>query len=394
MRRAGTTNNGISTSDRRVICHEIDSITANVSVSVTTLETTPDSVSENARCAPITSLPSLLTSAPVRVRVKNATGIRWTWSNTAVRRSRIRPSPIVDDSQRVTSDTAVSATATNAMTAANSTTTPVSAAAHDLVDDLSGEHRRGDGEQRAHHADRDEPAQPAVMPMRETPDTAQQLPVDEGAQVSAAGVRLPVQRLPRDRLHAHEITVKPQQWMRSKASRRVGPGSCSRPAWWPFQAAMSALSATPSARGRETLPVDSQHKLQPLGETCRVAARNHCPHFPGRVRRGCSGPANRASLDFAIDVVQGVAWGVFATDYVDPTDAGARPRSMVPSAPPRPCNRAATRCCGPFDCYVLSSSSQPCRKRLAAPSAGALFGTRSSGAVLLVFGRLACDPRC
>ena len=125
MRRAGTTNNGISTSERRVICHEIDSITANVSVSVTTLETTPDSVSENARCAPITSLPSLLTSAPVRVRVKNATGIRCTWSNTAVRRSRIRPSPIVDDSQRVTSDTAVSATATNAMTVANSTTTPV-----------------------------------------------------------------------------------------------------------------------------------------------------------------------------------------------------------------------------------------------------------------------------
>ena len=92
-------------------------------MSVTKLDTTPDSVSENARCAPITSLPSRLTSAPVRVRVKNATGMRCTWSNTAVRRSRIRPSPIVEDSQRVTSDTTVSATATAAITAASITTT-------------------------------------------------------------------------------------------------------------------------------------------------------------------------------------------------------------------------------------------------------------------------------
>ena len=37
------------------------------------------SVEVTADCAPITSLFSRLTSAPVRVRVKNATGIRWTW---------------------------------------------------------------------------------------------------------------------------------------------------------------------------------------------------------------------------------------------------------------------------------------------------------------------------
>ena len=102
-----------------MICHEIRSITASVSVNVTMFVTTPDSVSEKARCAPITSLPSRLTSAPVRVRVKNATGIRCTWSNTAVRRSRISPSPITDDNHRVTSDTTASATATAAMTAAS-----------------------------------------------------------------------------------------------------------------------------------------------------------------------------------------------------------------------------------------------------------------------------------
>ena len=112
MRRAGSTNNGISSSESRVICHEMLSITTSVRVRVTRLATTPDRVSENARCAPITSLPSRLTSAPVRVRVKNATGIRCTWSNTAVRRSRIRPSPMLDDSHRVTSDTPASPSGT------------------------------------------------------------------------------------------------------------------------------------------------------------------------------------------------------------------------------------------------------------------------------------------
>ena len=65
-----------------------------------TLLTTPDSVQVKARWAPMTSLLSRLTSAPVRVRVKKATGIRCTWPNTARRRSRIRPSPIADDCHR------------------------------------------------------------------------------------------------------------------------------------------------------------------------------------------------------------------------------------------------------------------------------------------------------
>ncbi len=123
MRRAGIRNSGSTTSAASVICQEMLSITASVNVNVTRLATTPDRVSENARCAPITSLPSRLTSAPVRVRVKNATGIRCTWSNTAVRRSRISPSPMVDDSHRVSSATPASATATAAMTAASATTT-------------------------------------------------------------------------------------------------------------------------------------------------------------------------------------------------------------------------------------------------------------------------------
>ena len=43
------------------------------------LLTTPDNVHVNARWAPITSLLSRLTRAPVRVRVKKATGMRCTW---------------------------------------------------------------------------------------------------------------------------------------------------------------------------------------------------------------------------------------------------------------------------------------------------------------------------
>jgi hypothetical protein len=53
-------------------------ITTKVSTRVTMLLTTPESVSLNARCAPMTSLFNRLTSAPVRVRVKNAIGMRCT----------------------------------------------------------------------------------------------------------------------------------------------------------------------------------------------------------------------------------------------------------------------------------------------------------------------------
>ena len=124
IRRAGSTNTGSSTSASSVTCHESVSITPSASASVTTLPTTPDSVSLNARCAPITSLFSLLTSAPVRVRVKKATGMRWTCENTAARRSRIRPSPIRAENHRVTTPSPASATAMTAISTASPTTTP------------------------------------------------------------------------------------------------------------------------------------------------------------------------------------------------------------------------------------------------------------------------------
>ena len=99
-RRAGITNSGSSTSASSVICHDRPSITTSVSTSAMTLVTTPASADVNARWAPITSLFSRLTRAPVWVRVKNAIGIRCTCSNTWRRRSRMRSSPRRDDCSR------------------------------------------------------------------------------------------------------------------------------------------------------------------------------------------------------------------------------------------------------------------------------------------------------
>ena len=69
------TKTGSSNRASTVICQEINNMAPSARTRATKLLTTPDSVSENARCAPTTSLLSRLTRAPVRVRVKNAIGI-------------------------------------------------------------------------------------------------------------------------------------------------------------------------------------------------------------------------------------------------------------------------------------------------------------------------------
>ena len=65
-----------------MICHDSASIATITMVTVMTLLTTEPSVFVNACCAPMMSLFSRLTSAPVCVRVKNAIGIRCTCPNT------------------------------------------------------------------------------------------------------------------------------------------------------------------------------------------------------------------------------------------------------------------------------------------------------------------------
>ena len=121
MRRAGIRKIGSMMTASTVTSQEVLSMTMRVRISATTLVTTPESVPLKACWAPMTSLLRRLTRAPVRVRVKNAIGIFWTWLKTAVRRSRMTPSPIRAEYQRVISDTTASATATAAMRTASRT---------------------------------------------------------------------------------------------------------------------------------------------------------------------------------------------------------------------------------------------------------------------------------
>ena len=83
---AGKMKIGNITSETTVICQDSTSMAPSTSTRLTTLATTEDSVLVSARWAPITSLLSRETSAPVCVRMKNATGMRCTWSKTSVRR--------------------------------------------------------------------------------------------------------------------------------------------------------------------------------------------------------------------------------------------------------------------------------------------------------------------
>ena len=82
-----SSSNGNSSRQSSVTCQLRVSIVIPTTTTETMLETVPESVDVNALWAPITSEFSRLTSAPVWVRVKNASDCRCTWANTLVRRS-------------------------------------------------------------------------------------------------------------------------------------------------------------------------------------------------------------------------------------------------------------------------------------------------------------------
>ena len=82
-----STRKGKSIRQSTVTCQLSASIVAPTTTTETTLETVPDSVEVKALWAPITSELRRLTSAPVWVRVKNASDWRCTWAKTRVRRS-------------------------------------------------------------------------------------------------------------------------------------------------------------------------------------------------------------------------------------------------------------------------------------------------------------------
>ncbi len=132
-------------------------------------ETTPESVSLKARCAPMTSLLSRLTRAPVLVRVKKATGIRWTWSKTARRRSRMRPSPMFDDSHRTPDSGRRLGDGDQGDRHRDSDDHRLGPTGGDEVDDSSGEQRRHHGEDRGEHRQHQEQPDPAPMGLANPP---------------------------------------------------------------------------------------------------------------------------------------------------------------------------------------------------------------------------------
>ena len=94
------------------------------SSNVTRLPTAVDRMSVKASRTPETSPLSRLTRAPVRARVKNASDIRWMWTNTFVRRSSTISSPMRTAIWRCQKVRAASTTATPAAMRASSMTSP------------------------------------------------------------------------------------------------------------------------------------------------------------------------------------------------------------------------------------------------------------------------------
>ena len=94
IRFAGMMKSGRMASVSRVSRHSSASMNVTVTTTDTTLENTVPSVLVTACCAPMTSLFMRDISEPVWVRVKKDSGWCCTWSNSAVRMSKMRPSPI------------------------------------------------------------------------------------------------------------------------------------------------------------------------------------------------------------------------------------------------------------------------------------------------------------
>ncbi len=115
-------NSGSSSSATSVICQDRQNMAPTTISTVMTFPTMLDRRSVKALCAPMTSLLSRLTSAPVWVRVKNANGMRWTWRNTWDRMSKMSPSPTIADARRSSSETPASRRAIPVASSARSMT--------------------------------------------------------------------------------------------------------------------------------------------------------------------------------------------------------------------------------------------------------------------------------
>ena len=112
----------------------------------------------NACWAPITSVLSRLTSAPVWVRVKNATGIRWTWREDPGAQVVDQALADLGGQPRCHSVSTASTTARPATPSATATTTDLLLApsGDTVVDDHLEQQRQGHHEQRVEHHQHEE----------------------------------------------------------------------------------------------------------------------------------------------------------------------------------------------------------------------------------------------
>ena len=85
--------NGTMKRDRTVSCHDRRSMAITVLVMTTTFDRMDEAVSVTTVCTPPTSFASRDWISPVRVAVKNRSGMNWRWRYSAFRKSCMTRSP-------------------------------------------------------------------------------------------------------------------------------------------------------------------------------------------------------------------------------------------------------------------------------------------------------------
>ena len=298
------------------------------------LLSTAASVEVIADWAPITSLLSRLTSAPVRVRVKNAIGIRCTCVEHGA--AQVDDQPLADargEPARDQPDHGLQhgqrRRCRRPARARWPTATDTLAARHDRVHHPTGEHRGEHPDRRRDHGEQQERQQPAAVGPGEPPD-------------------------PRDRALLHR-----RRCVGAARHRAQHPPGRSTAASLTYTVA-AALSASAATRDR-TASVD-RHRT---GAAASDALERRRPESPGVSARG-----ERAAADLG-----GALGGQRGARVPAVGHRGEQPRAS--RWPPRPAPRAAPRPARRPRHPARRPARRAARGRIATASCGARPGARS-----------------
>ncbi len=124
-RRLIHTNTGSRSSETRVSRQSSASIATTEAITAVRLETSEVAVEVTVACMPPMSLAMRDCTSPVRVRVKKASGIRWSWAYTAVRRSCMTRWPTVVEIRVWSTPNTLVTTAVRIMPSASRLSSPV-----------------------------------------------------------------------------------------------------------------------------------------------------------------------------------------------------------------------------------------------------------------------------